>query len=131
MNMPDEIVLGNASDRQTADAYGGRGHVSSVRQAAEALFKPTIDAPPSTDTPSDRKARILPASPAVPARVDAEPSATPPTKRQIGSRGEAATEIPESDYGRVRVLAKYGMTLRQVAESYGVPLSEVMRIVRT
>jgi hypothetical protein len=96
------------------------------REAAEALFKPTIDAPRSTDEPSHRKSRILPVSQAVPARAEAE---TP--ERQIGSEHEAATKIPASDYGRVRALAKYGMTLRQVAELYAVPLSEVTRIVRT
>ena len=131
MNVPDEIVLGSASDRQTADSHGDGQHLPSVRQAAEALFKPTIDAPPPTDEPSHRKPRILPASPAVPARAEADTLAIPQTKRQIGSGGEDATEIPTSEYGRVRVLAEYGMTLRQVAELYAVPLSEVARIVRT
>jgi hypothetical protein len=126
----DEIVLGSAGDRQAADAFGSGQPVPSVRQAAEALFKPTIGAPPSTDEPSHRKPRILPVSPAVPARAEAETGAAPPTKRQIGSDGEDASGIPTSDYGRVRVLAEYGMTLRQVAELYAVPLSEVTRIVR-
>jgi hypothetical protein len=100
------------------------------REAAEALFKPTIDAPQSTDEPSHRKSRILPVSQAVPARAEAETPATPPAKRQIGSEHEDATKIPASDYGRVRLLAEYGMTIRQVAELYTVPLSEVTRIVR-
>jgi hypothetical protein len=130
MNMPDQSVLGNARDRQTADALGDGQYVTSVRQAAEALFKPTIGAPRLTDEPSHRKPRILPVSPAVPARAEGETPATPPTKQQFGSEGDDPTEIPESHYGRVRVLAKYGMTLRQVAELYAVPLSEVLRIVR-
>jgi hypothetical protein len=100
------------------------------REAAEALFKPTIDALRSTDEPSHREPRILPVSPAVSARSEAENPATPPTKRQIGSEHEDATKIPASDYGRVRLLAEYGMTIRQVAELYAVPPSEVTRIVR-
>ena len=42
---------GSASNRQTADLGDGQP-VKSVRQAAEAFFKPTIDVPPSTDEPS-------------------------------------------------------------------------------
>jgi hypothetical protein len=56
------------------------------REAAEALFKPPIDAPRSTDEPSYRKPRISPVSPAVSARDEAETPATPPAKRQIGSK---------------------------------------------
>jgi hypothetical protein len=131
MTVPDESVLGVAGDRQTAVAFGDGQVVPSVRQAAEALFKPTMDAPPSTDDPSRRKPRILPASPVVPARTEAETPATPPRERQMGAEEEDPAKIPASDHGRVRVLAKYGMTLQQVADLYEVPRSEVTRIVRS
>jgi hypothetical protein len=111
--------------------FDNEQRVSSVRQTAEALFKPTIDVPPSSDEPSHRKPRLLPVSPAAPRRTDAEPPASARTNGQVGSECEGGTEIPTSDYKRVRVLAEYGMTLRQIAELYAVSLSEVMRIVRT
>jgi len=128
--MPDQSVLGIAGPKPTADLLGDEQPVPSVRSAAEALFKPTIDALPSTDKPAHRKPRILPVSPAMPARDEAEAPATRPTKRKIGSEDADTTKIPSADYGRVRVLAKYGMTLGQVAELYAVPVSEVTRIVR-
>jgi hypothetical protein len=123
--------LGISSDRQTADALGDGQRAPSGRQAAEALFKPTIDAPPFTDETSHRKPRILTVSSAVPARAEAETLAIPPSKRQMGAKEDDPTKIPTSKYGRVRALAKYGMTLQQVAEIYEVTLSEVTRIVRT
>jgi hypothetical protein len=128
--MPDQSVLGIAGHKPTADVLGDEQPVPSVRQAAEALFKPAIDASPSTDELSHRKPRILPASPAMPARAEAETPATRPAGRKIGSEDADPTKIPSADYRRVRVLAKYGMTLGQVAELYAVPLSEVTRIVR-
>jgi hypothetical protein len=130
LNVPDESVLGIAGNRQTGNAFGEGQQVPSVRQAAEALFKPTIDAPPPADGPSQRKPRILPVSPAMPVRAEAEPPATPSSKREMVSEETDPAKIPTSNYGRVRVLAKYGMTLQQVAELYEVPLSEVTRIVR-
>jgi hypothetical protein len=129
--MPDQSVLGIAGDKPAADVLGDAHPVPSVRQAAEALFKPTTDAVPSADEPAHRKPRILPVAPALPARAAAETPAAPPAKRQIASEEGDPTRIPSADYGRVRVLAKYGMTLGQVAELYAVPLSEVTRIVRT
>jgi hypothetical protein len=71
----------------------------------------------------------LPVLPAALTCAEAETPASPLAKRQIGSECGGATKIPASDYGRVRVLAEYGMTLRQIAELYA--LSEVTRIVRT
>jgi len=38
-------------------------------------------------------------------------------------------EIPRSQFGRIRTLVKYGMTVAQVAKVYGVAADEVARIL--
>jgi hypothetical protein len=40
-----------------------------------------------------------------------------------------ARSIPTSAYGRVRALVTYGMTADEVADLYGVPVSDVERII--
>jgi hypothetical protein len=45
----------------------------------------------------------------------------PPSARSI---------IPASQVARIRVWVKYGMTVSQVAEVFGVPASEVERVLR-
>jgi hypothetical protein len=65
----------------------------------------------------------------VPARPEPETSATLPIERQGGIISQPATDIPPSEYGRIRTLAKYGMTLEQLAELYEVALDEVKRII--
>jgi hypothetical protein len=42
-----------------------------------------------------------------------------------------APKIPASEFGRIRMLAAYGMTLEQLAENYGVSLGEIESIVGT
>ena len=37
--------------------------------------------------------------------------------------------IPGSEFGRIRTLAKYGMTVAQVAKVYGVTADEIERIL--
>jgi hypothetical protein len=39
-------------------------------------------------------------------------------------------EIPQSQFARIRTLAKYGMTVLQVAQVYGVAVGEIERILR-
>jgi hypothetical protein len=41
-----------------------------------------------------------------------------------------AREIPRSQFARIRTLARYGMTVSQVAEVYKVPVGEIERILR-
>jgi hypothetical protein len=65
----------------------------------------------------------------VPARPEPETPATVPIERQGGIISQPATDIPASEYGRIRTLAKYGMTLEQLAELYEVALDEVKRII--
>jgi hypothetical protein len=38
-------------------------------------------------------------------------------------------EVPASEFGRVRALATYGMTIRQVAALYGVDAQSIKHIV--
>jgi hypothetical protein len=39
-------------------------------------------------------------------------------------------EIPRSQYARIRTWAKYGLTIAQVAEVYGVAVGVIERILR-
>jgi hypothetical protein len=106
MNVPDDKVLGIAGARQAANAFGDGQRAPSVRRATEALFKPTIDAPPSTDEPSHRMPRIFYVPPAAPARAEVERPATAPIKRQIGSEHEDATGRDENS--GIRLWARPG-----------------------
>ena len=38
--------------------------------------------------------------------------------------------IPESEFGRIRALVKYGMTVAQVAKVYGITADEIARFLR-
>ena len=38
-------------------------------------------------------------------------------------------EIPASEFARIRTWAKYGMTVAQVADFYGVAVGEIERIL--
>ena len=42
---------------------------------------------------------------------------------------ELPREIPSSQFARIRALARYGMTVTQVAEVYGVAVGEIERIL--
>ena len=46
------------------------------------------------------------------------------------SEQQTTPEIPESQLARIRALVKYGMTVPQVAEVYGVAVGEIARILR-
>ncbi len=43
---------------------------------------------------------------------------------------QATPQIPRSQFSRIRLLVKYGMTVRQVAEHYGAEIDEIRRIIR-
>ena len=105
-----------------------RERITRARQAAEALFTPQIteqsvsDAPPAD--PAARKPRVLAISPAV-ARCDTvEPPLSSPKQRR------AALEIPASEFARICTWVKYGMTVSQVAQVYGVTVDQVERVLR-
>jgi len=101
-----------------------------ARQAAEALFtsKPPVSGPSAPDSPpadqSARKPRVLAISPAA-ARCDpVEAPISSPQQRQV------APEIPASEFARICTQVKYGMTVSQVAQVYGVAVDQVERVLR-
>jgi hypothetical protein len=120
------------SRQQQRKPYGDdreQEQVIRARQEAEALF---TSKPPPVSTPavpealtdrSTRKPRVLPIlSPAAPVRHqerETPPAPEPPTMRPI----------PGSEFGRIRTLVKYGMTVAQVAKVYGVTADEIERIL--
>lgn len=86
-------------------------------------------APPAEPAPPPRAPRILMVPQPQPA-----PAPQPPPERKRRSRRVAVEKgpdgaIPRSEHGRIRVLTTYGMTIRQVADAYGVAESEVERII--
>jgi hypothetical protein len=46
------------------------------------------------------------------------------------SEERMTTEIPRSQFARIRVWAEYGMTAAQVAAAYGVAVGTIERILR-
>jgi hypothetical protein len=138
------------NDWQTAD----RDQINKARRAAEDLFRPkqpteraapvktSTDAAPSgenaatTESSAPRKPRII-AIPAIVPMGDyiAEEPASPPesvASREAKTKAPAkkrVPKIPQAQYGRIQALASYGMTLAEVAAFYGVPESEIERIV--
>ena len=106
-----------------------REPITSARKAAEALFAPKPEAEgQSLSDPEEpvaaRKPRVLPALSPMPIRwetidVTAAPKhlATP-------------VAIPAKKSARVRTLVKYGMTVAQVAEAYGVSVETIARVLQ-
>lgn len=102
----------------------------AAREIAEALFKPkqiTTDdhlvEPVTADSRElVRAPRILKAEPGEPiAHVEHAPQAI---ESQV-------VDISASEHGRIRALATYGMTIRQVAAFYEVSAAEIERIVKS
>jgi hypothetical protein len=65
---------------------------------------------------------------------------TPPSEKPKPSAGSATThrpkdarrkvqKIPKSAHGRISALTTYGMTVEEVADLYGVAVSDIERIV--
>jgi hypothetical protein len=107
-----------------------RERITRARQAAEALFTPRPQlteqsVPESLAAPDHpaRKPRILAISPATSGSREAVK--TPVSLKQQTVRG-----IPVSQFQRIRTWVKYGMTVTQVAEFYGVAVEEIKRILR-
>ena len=103
-----------------------RERTMQARQEAEALFtKPQVGTPSASQVgpTAARKLRVLPMiSPLVPVLPDESQTAialSPP-----------AVEIPRSQLARIRAWVKYGMTIAQVAQVYGVAVAEIERILR-
>jgi transposase len=58
----------------------------------------------------------------MPEGTAAPPIDTPPPS--------APSTIPASQVARIRVWVKYGMTVSQIAEVFGVPAGEIKRVLR-
>jgi len=128
---------------QSADERNNREKIDRARKAAEDLFKP---AHPSSDpgptgqvandsTPKEQQSRREPRIFTVPPRLPLSPKtdysvAAEPVRRPTAAKRPAKTAVPPSQIGRVRTLATYGMTPKQVAELYGVSVDEINRILK-
>ena len=106
-----------------------RERVLRARQAAEALFasKPPVTVPlTSTATTAGqipRKPRVLPVI-RPPARRDDR------GKAPITVDLETTSSIPKSDFARIRTWLTYGMTVRQVADLYGISADQLERTLQ-
>ncbi len=77
--------------------------------------------PPPADQ-SARKPSVLAIAPMAPVRRD-------DVETPIIPEPQATREIARPQFARIRTLVKYGMTVAQVAEVYGVAVSEIERIL--
>jgi hypothetical protein len=86
---------------------------------------------PGTDQQeAKRQPRIFMVPPVVPMGPAKAVNSTEPKAIQHRKIAKRETRrIPPSQFGRVRALAHYGMTQAQVADLYGVGISEIERIV--
>jgi hypothetical protein len=120
----------NSQEQQHYVRGDDRERMMSVCQAAEVLFtpkrqvteQPVPDSVPPVE-PSARKPRILSALPPVPVRREQG-------EAPASSEERMTTEIPRSQFARIRVWVEYGMTAAQVAAVYGVAVGAVERILR-
>ena len=99
-----------------------------ARQAAEALFaaKPRVSDKPVSDAEQPggrRKPRVLPAKTPGPIHEEAVGAA-------IAGEGRAPLELPAGKAAQLGTLAKYGMTVTQLAELHGVPAETIRRLLR-
>ena len=78
------------------------------------------DSPPADQ--SARKPRVLGISPAAPNRLTEGKHRSP--------EPQTTREVPRSQFPRIRSWVKYGMTVAQVAEVYGVAVDDIERILR-
>ena len=107
-----------------------RERITSARQAAEALFTPkrrpvepsASDPAPSAERPA-RKPRVLAILSPAPVRNEEVAAPVDPEPR-------TTRQIPRSHHARIRTWVKYGMTIPQVAEVYGVAVGVIEGILR-
>lgn len=102
-----------------------------ARQAAEALFAPKKrDAEPAAPAIRPATAQPVPIPPRAPQPppVDHEPRREADTGS--GGRATAKPQIPPAHLTRIRTWLRYGMTISEVANVYGVEIGEIERILR-
>jgi hypothetical protein len=109
------LLLNPPNNQENAQA-------STARRAAEALFTPKQDAQSlEPDSVATRKSRILAAL--APVKLEVTSAAEKP-------KPESYHAMPKSQIGRLRTWLKYGMTLRQAADAWGVSVSELKHAIR-
>jgi hypothetical protein len=87
----------------------------------EVAKESVLDPMPSPDR-ATRKLRVLRALSTAPVRHEAPAAPVNPEQR-------GASEIPKSQFGRIRAWVNYGMTAAQVAAVYGVGVDVIERIL--
>jgi hypothetical protein len=104
--------------------------ITSARQTAEALFTPKrqpVEPSVSHSVPSAErpawKPRVLRVSSPAPVRNEEVAAPVDPEPR-------TTRHIPRSHHARIRTWVKYGLTIPQVAEVYGVAVGVIERILR-
>jgi hypothetical protein len=119
-----------------------RAQTHRARQAAEALFapkrpvskpiaKPSAPEPEHAADEGARKPRVLRALPEAPAREEpAQTSAPMPAIPEPPSRPAPPRAVPSSHRSRIRAWLRYGMTVPQVADIYGVAAGDIERVLQ-
>jgi hypothetical protein len=128
--LSEQFLFDRSQQQQHHDRGGDRERTTSARQAAEDLFAPKrqpfkqIDqeAAPSAANPV-RRPRVLTIAPTV-------PSSPQELEVPIRPKKQVKPKIPRSQFARIRAWQQYGMTAGQVAEVYGVTISEIEGILR-
>jgi hypothetical protein len=107
-----------------------RERITTARRTAEALFtpkrqpvEPSVSDPAPSAEQSPRKPRVL--AVLSPAPVRNKEAAAP-----VNPEPRTTRDIPRSHHARIRTWVKYGLTVPQVAEVYGVAVGVIERIVR-
>ena len=107
-----------------------REPITKARQEAEALFtsKRPISEPsvPNSLVPADQSTR----KPRIPRVLSTAPVRREGGDASVSSEQRMTSEIPSSQFVRIRAWAKYGMTAAQVAGVYGVAVGVIERILR-
>lgn len=129
--MPHERT---AAERQAAYTAIESEQARDARKVAESLFRPKpppkiedhlVAADAALPQEGTRVSRIL--------KVSERPELPPQMEmasKSLRHRTEAhVASIPAPEHDRIRTLATYGMTIRQVADLYEVAESEIERIV--
>lgn len=125
------------SARFRPSAPSGHKDVDRARQAAEALFapkRPIVNPAVSDDTGSaqqqhSRKPRVLSAV-TVMQPLTQLPSEEPTTSQLRHKPRRPCKRVPASHVARLRTWVKYGMTVHQASDMYGVSVTEIERILQ-
>jgi hypothetical protein len=101
--------------------------ITRAREAAEALFAPNCQVSEelaressSLTGPLTRKPRVF--------RVEPAPTHHEKVTASVRPEPQIRRNIPKAHFGRIRTWLRYGMTVSQVAELYGVPVEQVEHI---